>query len=105
PRRRDQRATFRSQFEGMPFEPFSYDDHAATLNRLVADLHAALTDADRAFLLSFETGEPDWVRYPVVTLTDMPTPQYKLANIRKYRDAGSQRFDANVAALRKTLAL
>lgn len=104
PRRRDQRATFGSQFEGMPFEPFSYDDHETTLNRLVADLHAALTDDDRAFLLSFETGEPDWSRYPVAAITDLPAPQYKLANVRKYRDAGSERFDANVAALSKALA-
>jgi len=60
PRRRDQRAIFRSQFEGMPFESFSYNDHQATLDRLVGSLHKALTDDDRAFLLSFETGEPDW---------------------------------------------
>ncbi|WP_327753138.1 hypothetical protein VVT58_11755 [Sphingobium sp. SJ10-10] len=46
--RRDQRATLRSQFEGMPFEPFSYNDHQATLDRLVGSLHEALTDDDRA---------------------------------------------------------
>lgn len=103
PSRKDQRQSFRSQFEGMPFEPFSYDDHQATLDRLVAALHEVLNADDRAFLLSFEKGEPDWGRYPVAALAELPAPQFKLANVRKFRDAQPARFDANVAALEKAL--
>jgi antitoxin (DNA-binding transcriptional repressor) of toxin-antitoxin stability system len=104
PRRREQQETFRSQFEGMPFEPFSYEDHKATLDRLVDGLRVALTDSDRAFLLSFEQGEPDWALCPVATLAGLPAPQFKLANIHKYREVRPERFNATVSALQRALS-
>ncbi|MFK4873803.1 nucleotidyl transferase AbiEii/AbiGii toxin family protein [Novosphingobium sp. ZW T3_23] len=104
PRRREQQDTFRSQFEGMPFEAFSYEDHKVTLDRLVQGLRGALTDSDRTFLLSFEQGEPDWALYPVATLAELPAPQFKLANIHKYREVRPERFNANVTALQIALS-
>ena len=81
PAHKDQRETFRSQFDGMPFEPFSYDDHQATLEHLVNALRGSFTDDDRAFLLSFEAGDPDWGRFPIATLAELPAPQFKLTRL------------------------
>lgn len=104
PKRKDQRQTFRSQFEGMPFEPFSYDDHQATLDRLVYALHASLTEDDRVFLLSFEAGDPDWERFPIAELANLPGPQFKLLNIRKFRNDNPERHEASLSALQTSLA-
>ena len=60
PVRKNQSETFKTQFEGMPLEPFTYADHEATLDRLVAVIGASLTGDDRRFLESFEAGDPDW---------------------------------------------
>ena len=102
--RKDQRETFRSQFEGMPFEPFTYDDHQVTLEHLVGALRGSFSDDDRAFLLSFEAGDPDWSRVPIAALADLPAPQFKLMNIRKFRDASPERHKAGMSALEKSLS-
>lgn len=102
PARKDQRETFRSQFEGMPFEAFTYDDHQATLERLVRTLRESFTDDDRDFLLSFETGDPNWSRFPIGVLTELPAPQFKLMNIRKFREANPSRHKAALNALEKS---
>lgn len=104
PAHKNQRETFRSQFEGMSFEPFSYGDHQATLERLSSALRGSLTDDDRAFLLSFEAGDPDWSLFPVAVLAELPAPQFKLMNIRKFREASTERHKAILNALERALA-
>jgi hypothetical protein len=59
--------------------PFTYDQFESTRERLVAEIHPQLTDADRALLLSFKRGEPDWGLFPGSNLKDMPAIQWKLA--------------------------
>ncbi len=103
PARKDQRETFRFQFECMPFEPFTYDDHQATLQRLVSALREVFTDDDRVFLLSFEAGDPDWSRFLIAALAELPAPQFKLMNIRKFREASPERHGAVLSALEKSL--
>jgi hypothetical protein len=105
PSRKDQSDTFKSQFEGMPFEPFTYRDHKETLERLVAWLHAALTPADRNFLHSFEAGEPDWSLFPVAALSELPAPQFKLFNIRKFRKTSPDRHQAMLQVLDDVLTV
>ena len=104
PARKDQRETFRSQFEGMPFEPFTYDDHETTLTRLISALRGSFTEDDRAFLLSFETGDPEWSRFPIPALAELPAPQFKLMNIRKFREASPERHKQALNALEKSLS-
>jgi len=103
PRSKDQRDTFRSQFEGMPFLPFTYDDHEDTLDRLVTALHEGLTPDERSFLLTFEEGEPDWARFSLANLADLPAAQFKLLNIRKFKEAQPGRHEKSLAALAEAL--
>lgn len=103
PTRKDQGATFKAQFEGMPFEPFSYEDHVATLDRLVAAVDTALDDKDRRFLESFEAGDPEWSDFPLPAIRELPAPQFKLMNIRRFRETQPERHQAGLAVLREVL--
>lgn len=104
PSRKDQSETFKAQFEGMPFEPFTYEDHVHTLDRLVTAIHASLNADDRKFLESFEAGNPEWALFPLPALQELPAPQFKLMNIRKFREAQRTRHETGIAALREALA-
>ena len=83
PNFQDQRAVFDAQFSGMTSDPFSYKDFEATRERLVKEIHQALTDDDRRLLVSFKEGIPEWSLYPLEGLPDMPSVKWKLQNIRK----------------------
>jgi antitoxin (DNA-binding transcriptional repressor) of toxin-antitoxin stability system len=104
PSRKDQSATFKAQFEGMPFEPFTYEDHVETLGRLVRTLHASLDAADRRFLSSFEAGDPEWESLPLPAIRELPAPQFKLMNIHRFRDEQPKRHQAGLAALEVALS-
>lgn len=99
PVHKDQRETHRSKFEGMTTIPFSYDDHVATLDRLTETIHAQLTADDRAFLVSFEAGDPAWERFPIAGLADLPGPQFKLLNVRKFRADKPKKHAEGLASL------
>jgi antitoxin (DNA-binding transcriptional repressor) of toxin-antitoxin stability system len=103
PSQKDQSATFKAQFEGMPFEPFTYEDHVETLERLVQTLHASLDAGDRRFLTSFEAGDPEWENFPLPAIRELPAPQFKLMNIRKFREASPERHKAVLSALEQSL--
>ena len=99
PIQKDQSATYKAKFEGMTRLSFSYDDHLATLTRLVDTVRLGLTDKDRAFLVSFESGDPDWSLFPIGGLSDLPGPQFKLLNVRKFRDQKPERHAQSLAVL------
>ena len=103
PSRKDQSATFKTQFEGMPFEPFTYDDHEQTLDRLVEAIHVSFDANDRRFLESFEEGDPAWGCYPLPAIRELPAPQFKLMNIRKFRETQPKRHEAGLVVLQEAL--
>lgn len=83
PNFQDQKQAFETQFAGMAFTPFSYADFEATRERLVKEINQGWTDNDRAFLLGFKQGKPDWSLFPLENLPRMPAVQWKLLNIQK----------------------
>lgn len=99
PTQKDQSETYKAKFEGMARLPFTYDDHIATLDRLVDTIRSNLTPNDRAFLVSFEAGDPDWSLFPVDGLAELPGPQFKLQNVRKFRDEKPDRHAQSLTAL------
>jgi predicted nucleotidyltransferase component of viral defense system len=105
PTLKDQRAIFHAQFAGMAFTPFSYDDFETTRHRLNDAIRAALTDADKAFLLSFKAGEPDWSLIDIPDLSRLPAIQWKLANIRKLKTANADKHAILLAALTERLCV
>jgi predicted nucleotidyltransferase component of viral defense system len=103
PNFQDRRTEFDAQFAGMTIAPFTYDDFEATRKRLVREIHARLTADDRAFLLSFKSGEPDWDLVPIEALQTMPAVQWKLSNVRQLKQNAPKHAE-QLDALRKALS-
>lgn len=103
PRLKDREQSFKSEFEGMTFAAFTYDDHLSTFDRLKEAVSTALDDADKAFLLSFEAGDPDWRLFPSESLKTLAGPQWKLRNLQHLRDTDSKRHAKGVDELKLVL--
>ena len=99
----DQRRPFETQFAGMTLVPFDYDEFEETRERLVREILAVLTPEERAFLLSFKSGEPEWSLLPLVDLQRLPAIQWKLDNIRKLKQ-NTKKHAVQLAALAEALA-
>ena len=81
----DQREAMENQFAGMSDMSFTYEDFEATRNKLIADVKTMLTDDDKRFLISFETGEPDWKSVEYGYFAEYPSVKWKLLNIAKLK--------------------
>lgn len=82
---KDQQSAFDTQFGRMTTVEFSYDDYELTRALLIKTIGERLTDNDKRFLLSFESGEPDWELFPILVLKDLPAIQWKLLNINNLK--------------------
>ena len=76
----DMRKTMVNQFDGMTAEQFTYDDYEEVRNRLVNVVNAGLTEKDKAFILSFDSGEPVWDTYD---FSEYPGVKWKLHNLKE----------------------
>lgn len=104
PNFQDQEKVFETQFAGMTFSPFNYADYEATREQLVQEINKNWTDNDRAFLLSFKRGVPDWSLFPFENLSLMPAVKWKLLNIQKLIKQNPDKHAAQLKALEERLA-
>lgn len=81
----DQRDALDNQFEGMTDEPFSYADYQKARLNLIGAVNQGLTEDDKAFLISFEEGNPDWSKCCAGDLSNYPSIRWKLQNIAKLK--------------------
>lgn len=72
---------YEAEFKGMAFDEVDLGTLEATLSRLVKTLHANLTDADKAFLMSFKEGNPDWGHLGLGHIEQLPSVRWKLLNL------------------------
>jgi hypothetical protein len=103
PEAKDQRQTFAGEFAGMTLLPFDYAIHEATFAELTAAVRASLTPSERAFLLSFEEGSPDWSLFPAAGAERLPATRWKLLNIQKLRSDNPAKHAAALKTLRGIL--
>lgn len=96
-------AAFNAEFAGMTLQPFDYQAHQETFTRLHQNIRLAFTAHDRAFLLSFEQGDPDWSLFPLPEAEQLSGVQWKLLNIRKLKNANHDKHVAGIAALKLVL--
>ncbi|PJB72544.1 MAG: nucleotidyl transferase AbiEii/AbiGii toxin family protein [Alphaproteobacteria bacterium CG_4_9_14_3_um_filter_47_13] len=104
PNFQDQGKVFETQFAGMAFTPFSYADFEATRERLVQEINKGWSDNDRAFLLGFKQGKPDWNLFPLENLSRMPAVQWKLLNIQKLIKQNPDKHAEQFKALKERLS-
>jgi hypothetical protein len=83
PRFQEQKRVFQTQFSGMARTPFTYENYSNTRVKLVVLIHTSLNNADKALLISFKQGNPDWSLSLIERLQDLPAVQWKLQNLQK----------------------
>jgi hypothetical protein len=103
PQFQDQRSAFETQFAGMSLSPFAYDDFETTRKRLVKEIHAHLTQREKHFLLSFNSGNPDWSLFPAERLAILPAVQWKLQNLQKLKANNPKKHQSQHEALEHVL--
>ena len=102
PNRYDQRETMTNHFDGMTADAFSYEDFKHVREQLIETIHARLTDLDKEFILSVESGNPRWEIY---NFADFPAVRWKLQNIEKLIANDTQKHLAQQKELEKKLRL
>lgn len=103
PTPKDQRNAFSGQFAGMTSADFTYSDHQATLTRLIETVRTSLSDRDKAFLLGFKAGAPDWALFPWADVDRLPAVQWKLENLKALQRSDNLRHSAALATLTRVL--
>ena len=100
----DQRLAIVNQFEGMTDISFSYEDFEQTRAKLITDVRSLMTDGDKQFLLSFESGEPMWDGYEFEYFKNYPSIQWKLLNLTKLKRSNPAKLQSEVDNLRLCFA-
>ena len=88
-----------NQFDGMTKIPFTYQEFEDTRARLIADVNALMTEADKRFLVSFEKGTPTWEGDEVEYLKEYQSVKRKLLNQAKHDKQNPQKLEEEAAKL------
>ena len=100
PRLIDQREAMENQFAGMTDIPFTYEEFEETRAKLINDVKSLMTEADKKFLISFESGQPEWNGYEFEYFKDYPSVQWKLLNLKKLAKQNSQKLQEEIEYLK-----
>ena len=95
----DQRDALTNQFEGMTDTPFIYEEFEQTRGKLIVDVNALMTQDDKAFLLSFESAEPDWNKFEFGYFQDYPSVKWKLQNLLRLSSTNPDKMKSEVKKL------
>lgn len=82
PTRKDIRQIYENEFAGMAVDEIAYEDLIAAREALIETVKNALTDDEKAFLLSLKEGQPKWTLMGIECIEKLPAVQWKLKNIR-----------------------
>ena len=99
----DQKHALENQFMGMSDVPFDYADFEATRKELIEQVNQNLTYTDREFLISFESGSPEWEKCCAGDLSGFPSIQWKLKNIQTLKNTNLSKFNKGIEKLRQYL--
>ncbi len=69
----------------MTYEPIDIDQLRETLPQLVRKIHAAMTDADRQFLLALKQGTQNWQDFARSKVERLPAIQWKMLNLARMK--------------------
>ena len=99
----NQTEALENQFQGMTETPFGYEDYLESRTALLSLVNDSLTITDKEFLLSFEQGEPDWNKCCAGDLSQYPSVQWKLLNIKKLKVSNPVKFEQGINKLQRYL--
>ena len=95
----DQREAMENQFAGMTDIPFTYEEFEETRAKLINDVKSLITEADKKFLISFESGQPEWEGYEFEYFKEYPSVQWKLLNLKKLAKQNPQKLQEEAEKL------
>jgi hypothetical protein len=96
---------FENEFAGMTVEPISLTELVTTRERLRRELPAALTDAQRHFLVSLANAEPEWDLMSCPHLSALPALRWKLQNLAKLKKTNPRKFQQQADELKAQLEM
>ncbi len=99
----NQKQALENQFQGMSDVPFDYAEFEATRKELMETISRNITRIDREFILSFESGNPDWTKCCAGDLSNYPAIQWKLKNILTLKKTNLSKFNEGIEKLKKFL--
>ena len=97
----EQSEIFDQQFAGMSDEPFSYDEHLATLERLTADVKDLFDDGDKQRLLDFVSLSGEENAWGIPHLDELPAIRWKRHNLESLRKSNPRKFTAQRESLER----
>ena len=95
----DQREAMENQFAGMTDVPFTYEEFEETRAKLINDVKLLMTESDKKFLISFESGQPKWDGYEFEYFKNYPSVQWKLLNLKKLAKQNPQKLQEEAEEL------
>lgn len=99
----NQTEALENQFEGMSDTLFSYVDYENSRTKLIRLVNESLTDEDKEFLFSFESGTPDWSKCCAGNLGDYPSVKWKLQNIQTLKNKNVDKYEQGLDKLKSFL--
>lgn len=102
PNLKDLTAVYQSEFKGMTSDNVPLDSLYKARTDLIHEIHKALTEDERRFLVSLKSGNPEWKLLNVNGVESLSGIQWKLQNIQKM-NADKRR--EQIAKLEKVLGL
>jgi hypothetical protein len=79
--------------------PFTYENYESARKQLIAFVNAMVSEEDRAFLVSFEEGNPHWEKSGYSNFREFPSVQWKLQNVIKLKRQNSTKHKQEVNRL------
>lgn len=101
----DQTEALENQFQGMSDISFSYEDYTSARTDLIKKVNDNLTQMDKEFILSFESGNPDWGKCCAGDLSNYPSIQWKMLNIQKLKKTNPKKFELGITKLKDFLGI
>ena len=97
----EQGEIFDQQFAGMSDEPFSYDEHLATLERLAADVKGLFDDGDKQRLLDFVSLSGEENAWGIPHFDELPAIRWKRQTLESLRKSNPRKFTAQRESLER----
>jgi len=101
----NQQVTLENQFRGMTDIPFTYGNYENARAQLIAFINSMLNKEDKALLVGFEEGNPQWERSAYSDLKDFPSIQWKLFNVNKLKTQNQAKHRQEVERLKSYLGI
>ncbi len=96
----NQQPAYNNQFAGMTKEAFTYQDFEITRKKLLKTIQESLTPADKAFIVNFENGNPDWTLFD---FSQYPSVNWKLKNVENLKLSNPEKHELGIKELKEKL--